>query len=49
MANAVVHRVWDTNSYIQIAMYEDKIELNYPHLTFVRMLGGGSSIEIGFN
>jgi ATP-dependent DNA helicase RecG len=30
LANAVVHRVWDTNSYIQIAMYEDKIEINSP-------------------
>ena len=30
MANAIVHRVWDTNSYIQIAMYEDKIEINSP-------------------
>lgn len=30
LANAIVHRVWDTNSYIQIAMYEDRIELNSP-------------------
>jgi ATP-dependent DNA helicase RecG len=30
LANAIVHRVWDTNSYIQIAMYEDKIEINSP-------------------
>lgn len=30
MANAIVHRVWDTNSYIQIAMYEDRIEVNSP-------------------
>jgi len=30
LANAIVHRVWDTNSYIQIAMHEDKIEINYP-------------------
>lgn len=30
LANAVVHRVWDTNSFIQIAMYEDKIEINSP-------------------
>lgn len=30
MANAIVHIVWDTNSYIQIAMYEDKIEINSP-------------------
>ena len=30
LANAIVHRVWDTNSYIQIAMHEDKIEINSP-------------------
>ena len=30
LANAIVHRVWDTNSYIQIAMYEGKIEINSP-------------------
>lgn len=30
LGNAIVHRVWDTNSYIQIAMYEDRIELNSP-------------------
>ena len=30
LANAIVHRVWDTNTYIQIAMYEDKIEINSP-------------------
>ena len=30
LANAIVHRVWDTNAYIQIAMYEDKIEINSP-------------------
>lgn len=30
LANAIVHRVWDTNSYIQIAMYEDRIEINSP-------------------
>lgn len=30
LANSIVHRVWDTNSYIQIAMYEDKIEINSP-------------------
>ena len=30
LANAIVHRVWDTKSYIQIAMYEDKIEINSP-------------------
>ena len=30
LANAIVHRVWDSNSYIQIAMYEDRIEINSP-------------------
>ncbi len=30
LANAIVHRVWDTNSSIQIAMYEDRIEINSP-------------------
>ena len=30
MGNAIIHRIWDTNSYIQIAMYEDKIEINSP-------------------
>ena len=30
LANAIVHRVWDTNAYIQIAMYEDRIEINSP-------------------
>jgi ATP-dependent DNA helicase RecG len=30
LANAMVHRVWDIHSYIQIAMYEDKIEINSP-------------------
>ena len=30
LANAIVHRVWDINSYIQIAMYEDRIEINSP-------------------
>ena len=30
LANAIVHRVWDINSHIQIAMYEDRIELNSP-------------------
>ena len=30
LANAIVQRVWDTNSYIQIAMYDDKIEVNSP-------------------
>lgn len=30
LANAIVHRVWDINSNIQIAMYEDRIEINSP-------------------
>jgi len=30
LANAIVNRVWDTNSSIQIAMYEDRIEINSP-------------------
>jgi len=30
LANAMVHRVWDINSFIQIAMYEDRIEINSP-------------------
>jgi ATP-dependent DNA helicase RecG len=30
LANAMVHRVWDINSYIQIAMFEDRIEINSP-------------------
>jgi len=30
LANAMVHRVWDINSYIQIAMHEDRIEINSP-------------------
>jgi ATP-dependent DNA helicase RecG len=30
LANAIVHRVWDTNAYIQIAMYEDRIKINSP-------------------
>ncbi|MBK5261998.1 MAG: transcriptional regulator [Peptostreptococcaceae bacterium] len=30
LANAIVHRVWDTNSYIQVAMYEDRIQINSP-------------------
>jgi len=30
LANAIVHRVWDTNSYIQIAMYDDRIEISSP-------------------
>ena len=30
LANAIVHRIWDTNSYIQISMHEDRIEINSP-------------------
>lgn len=30
LANAMVHRVWDISSYIQIAMYEDRIEISSP-------------------
>jgi len=30
LANAIVHRVWDTNSLIQIAMHEDRIEISSP-------------------
>lgn len=30
LANAIIHRVWDINSYIQIAMHEDRIEINSP-------------------
>lgn len=30
LANAIVHRVWDINSHIQISMYEDRIEINSP-------------------
>jgi ATP-dependent DNA helicase RecG len=30
LANAIVHRSWDTNRFIQIAMYEDRIEINSP-------------------
>lgn len=30
LANAIVHRVWDINSFIQIAMHEEWIEINSP-------------------
>lgn len=30
LANSIVHRIWDVNSYIQISMYEDRIEINSP-------------------
>lgn len=30
LANAIVHRVWDVKTYIQISMYKDRIEINSP-------------------
>ncbi|NLP48609.1 MAG: AAA family ATPase [Clostridiales bacterium] len=30
LANAIVHRVWDVNALIQIAMYEDRLEITSP-------------------
>jgi len=30
LANSIIHRVWDINSFIQIAMYSDRIEINSP-------------------
>lgn len=30
LANALVHRVWDLNSYIQISMFKDQIEILSP-------------------
>ena len=30
LANAIIHRVWDVNSYIQISMYDSKIEIKSP-------------------
>lgn len=30
LANALVHRNWDINSFVQIAMHEDRIELSSP-------------------
>lgn len=30
VANALVHRVWDVNSYIKISMYDDRIEVKSP-------------------
>ena len=30
VANAIVHRGWDVNSFIQISMYEDRIEIKSP-------------------
>lgn len=30
LANAIVHRVWDTNQHIQISMFDEKIVINSP-------------------
>lgn len=30
IANALVHRVWDVNAYIQVSMFEDKIVISSP-------------------
>lgn len=30
LANAIVHRIWDINAFIQISMYENRIEINSP-------------------
>lgn len=30
LANAIVHRVWDVKTHIQISMYKDRIEINSP-------------------
>lgn len=30
LANAMIHRVWDVNSYIQISMYDQKVEIKSP-------------------
>ena len=30
LANAIVHRVWDIKTHIQIAMYKNRIEINSP-------------------
>lgn len=30
VANAMVHRIWDINSYIKISMYDDRIEVKSP-------------------
>ena len=30
LANAIIHRVWDVNSYIQISMYDNMIEIKSP-------------------
>ena len=30
VANSMVHRVWDVNSYIKVSMYDDRIEIKSP-------------------
>lgn len=30
LANAMIHRTWDINAYINISMYEDKVEITSP-------------------
>lgn len=30
LANAIIHRVWDTNSYIRVPMYDERIEISSP-------------------
>jgi ATP-dependent DNA helicase RecG len=30
LANAIIHRVWDTNSYVRVSMYNEKIEISSP-------------------
>ncbi len=30
LANAIVHRIWDINTYIRIAMFADRIEISSP-------------------
>lgn len=30
IANAIIHRLWDVNAHIKIAMYEDRIEITSP-------------------
>ncbi|GAB1477437.1 helix-turn-helix domain-containing protein [Bacillota bacterium] len=30
LANAIIHRVWDVNSFIRISMYNDRVEIESP-------------------
>lgn len=30
LANSIVHRIWDVNSYTQISMYENRVEIRSP-------------------